>query len=58
MKLRESNIFEASSRPEDLTKDGLALARKVYHDFVDRYVIQNIREAHTALPVNIIENDM
>ena len=40
------------------TKAGPSLPVHVYHDFADRYLVQNIRSPQIPLPINIIENEM
>ena len=59
--MRQSNIFAFDALHQDeagAKKTSIGLPMDIYHDFVDRYVIQNVRAPKTPLPVNIIENDM
>lgn len=59
--LRQSNIFEKESpvvKSAKQKKGSSVLPLHVYHDFVDRYVVQNIRAPQTPLPINIIETEM
>ena len=51
MNVRKSLLFKASA-------DKATLPMKVFHDFVDRYIIRRIRRPEIALPSNIVDENM
>jgi hypothetical protein len=50
---RESLAF----KPND-SDSSYHLDVKIYQDFVDRYIVRNLRHPSTPLPTNLIENDI
>ena len=54
--MRQSRNFILPSANQDQLEQGLLVS--AYHDFVDRYIVRNIREPQPPIPADLFDDNM